>query len=316
MESVQSCLFPLAAEPPLAALDRRASASTWTPAPRSFSEGETSPRKTRARNFCPTPSGRMSRRARFRSMFTPGCRACAYKTASGRAKWPNRDPLEEVGGANLYVFIRNDGINDYDLVGLVSIRDIASSAYNQLNSAWSSAGDAAAQEIVGWFKAFDSQAKLRVNFQVQKRYQVGASGAVKFYVGGNLRVVSDGCCVTVAGGGFANGSIRLGPPVGWSIAGGITGNLNGKYTYCWTDGTRDLTGVFDLSANAGARFGFDVLVGEVFGEVGVYGRYRKDLKTWENSTAVGVYGRAVFRYGSTVREYRVTYGTGEGGEGF
>ena len=30
-------------------------------------------------------------------MFTPGSQACAYKTASGLGKWPNRDPLGEVG---------------------------------------------------------------------------------------------------------------------------------------------------------------------------------------------------------------------------
>ncbi|MFN3706615.1 MAG: hypothetical protein ACK4WM_11560, partial [Thermoflexales bacterium] len=81
---------------------------------------------------CPTPSGRMSRRARFRSMFTPGCRACAYKTASGRAKWPNRDPLGEPGfeaarrgraklvgdEPNLYAFVGNDPIDRTDYLGL------------------------------------------------------------------------------------------------------------------------------------------------------------------------------------------------------
>jgi hypothetical protein len=30
-------------------------------------------------------------------MFTPGLRACAYKSASGLGKWPNRDPIGEAG---------------------------------------------------------------------------------------------------------------------------------------------------------------------------------------------------------------------------
>ena len=30
-------------------------------------------------------------------MFTPGLRACAYKSASGRGNWPNKDPLGEFG---------------------------------------------------------------------------------------------------------------------------------------------------------------------------------------------------------------------------
>jgi hypothetical protein len=41
--------------------------------------------------------GQTSGRGRCRSMFTPGSRACAYKTASGRRKWLNRDPLGEPG---------------------------------------------------------------------------------------------------------------------------------------------------------------------------------------------------------------------------
>ncbi len=74
----------------------------------------TSPSKTRARNFCARPSGRLSRRRRVRSMFTPGSRACGYRTASGRAKWPNRDPIEEGGGYNLYGFVGNNPISELD----------------------------------------------------------------------------------------------------------------------------------------------------------------------------------------------------------
>lgn len=52
-------------------------------------------------------------------MFTPGSRACAYKTASGRAEWPNRDPIGEKGGINLYGYVGNDPIGRFDLLGLV-----------------------------------------------------------------------------------------------------------------------------------------------------------------------------------------------------
>jgi len=61
----------------------------------------------------------LSQRRRFRSMFTPGWRACAYRTASGRAKWPNRDPIGEVGGNNLYNFVGNDPIRRIDSLGLL-----------------------------------------------------------------------------------------------------------------------------------------------------------------------------------------------------
>ncbi len=75
--------------------------------------------KTRVGVFSGTPSGRLSRRGRGRSMFTPGLRACAYKSASGLGKWPNRDPLGEEGGPNLYAFLGNRPLRNVDVLGLV-----------------------------------------------------------------------------------------------------------------------------------------------------------------------------------------------------
>jgi len=77
----------------------------------------TSSPKTRVGGFRRRPSGRLSRRARSRSMFTPGSRTCAYKTASGLGKWPNRDPMDEEGGLNLYAFVGNNPLNLIDTDG-------------------------------------------------------------------------------------------------------------------------------------------------------------------------------------------------------
>ena len=41
-----------------------------------------------------------------------------YETASGRSNWPNRDPIEEIGGLNVYTMIGNDAVNHWDLLGL------------------------------------------------------------------------------------------------------------------------------------------------------------------------------------------------------
>lgn len=38
-----------------------------------------------------------------------------YDPVTGR--WPSRDPIEEEGGLNLYGFVSNDGVNDWDLLG-------------------------------------------------------------------------------------------------------------------------------------------------------------------------------------------------------
>jgi len=118
----QSCFPLLAAEPLPAARERVALAPPWT----------TSPLKTRVGVSRRRASGRLSRRRRVRSMFTPGSRACGYRTASGRAKWPNRDPIAERGFqlltrnvtldqkdvANLYSYVRNDPAARLDYLGL------------------------------------------------------------------------------------------------------------------------------------------------------------------------------------------------------
>ena len=79
--------------------------------------------KTRVRGFSGCPSGRLSRRGGARAINTPGSRACAYKTASGRHEWPNRDPIGEEGGNNLYMFVDNAPTDEMDDYGFGSTND-------------------------------------------------------------------------------------------------------------------------------------------------------------------------------------------------
>ena len=128
---VQSCQSRF----PLLAADRPSAAAALLPAPRrvrrslggggSFSEGETSSSKTRARKFCPPPSGRPSRRQRFCSMFTPVSQDCGYRIPPGLGKWPSRDPLEEYGGVALTTLNRNDPVNKVDSLGLLTRQEVA-----------------------------------------------------------------------------------------------------------------------------------------------------------------------------------------------
>jgi RHS repeat-associated protein len=37
--------------------------------------------------------------------------------------WPSRDPIEEEGGVNLYGFVGNSGVNDFDLLGSIPKKD-------------------------------------------------------------------------------------------------------------------------------------------------------------------------------------------------
>jgi uncharacterized protein RhaS with RHS repeats len=78
----------------------------------------TSPSKTRVGGFSRRPSGRLSRRSCLRPIPTPGCRAYGYKTAAGRLQWPNRDPIGEKGGINLYQYARNNAVTQIDPFGL------------------------------------------------------------------------------------------------------------------------------------------------------------------------------------------------------
>ncbi len=47
--------------------------------------------------------------------------ASGEKSVSGRSEWLSRDPLGEAGGINLYGFVNNDPINNYDYLGLATI---------------------------------------------------------------------------------------------------------------------------------------------------------------------------------------------------
>jgi len=39
-----------------------------------------------------------------------------YDPVTGR--WPSRDPIGEEGGVNLYAFVGNDGVNEWDFLGM------------------------------------------------------------------------------------------------------------------------------------------------------------------------------------------------------
>ena len=46
------------------------------------------------------------------------CHAVSYETASGHTNFLNRDPMNEHGGINLYAFVANNPVNDFDFLGL------------------------------------------------------------------------------------------------------------------------------------------------------------------------------------------------------
>jgi len=58
-----------------------------------------------------------------------------YDPVTGR--WPSRDPIGEDGGANLYGFVENDGVDKWDYLGLdtgsCSLSEIKKRKYSSVN---------------------------------------------------------------------------------------------------------------------------------------------------------------------------------------
>ena len=76
-----------------------------------------------AGRYCRNPLG-----IRARRRFPPPARSMGVRVYGYRdydpvtGRWPNRDPIEEEGGTNLYAFAGNDGITQWDYLGLASLR--------------------------------------------------------------------------------------------------------------------------------------------------------------------------------------------------
>ena len=101
-------------------------------------------RKNRVRNSCHNPSGRLSSRRHFRSVFTPRFRCYTYQPVSGRSGWPSRDPIVEssfrlsysallppqeqlaflhrLPDGNEYIFVGNRPVYSVDSLGLTKWR--------------------------------------------------------------------------------------------------------------------------------------------------------------------------------------------------
>jgi RHS repeat-associated protein len=80
----------------------------------------TSSPKTRVGVFWSKPPGRHRDCRSQVADRAPSYSACGYESVSGRGFWPNRDPIQEQGGKNLYGFVGNNPLNAIDPLGLLA----------------------------------------------------------------------------------------------------------------------------------------------------------------------------------------------------
>jgi hypothetical protein len=73
--------------------------------------------KTHARDFFLVLVGSTPAHPHSTQCFRPQNPSKTTKRTPGLPVWPNRDPIEERGGINLYGFVRNDGVNQWDYLG-------------------------------------------------------------------------------------------------------------------------------------------------------------------------------------------------------
>ena len=130
----------------------------------------------------------------------------SYETASGPTNFLNRDPIEEQGGVNLYVFVVNDPLNRIDILGLKDCYEVSFSVSFRIES----------KDVrLGWFGKAGVAGRVNIEVKGQvceeccdgektETYTIGAkaSGDATLFASGGIdkKVEYDGFNIDVLAG--------------------------------------------------------------------------------------------------------------------
>jgi len=170
-----------------------------------------------------TASGQASAAASQTVENAMGCGGCGYGIASGQANWPNRDPIQEAGGLNLYGYVGNNPVILVDPYGL--------SFWGRVGNGFTGAATGAGSGALTGAGVGAGIGALGAGVGAGPGAVAGAgAGAIAGAIGGFVAgVLSDPCFKPgkAAGTGAINGALagltggagEVGG-VGWGIAGG------------------------------------------------------------------------------------------------
>lgn len=160
-----------------------------------------------------------------------------YDPETGR--WPSRDPIEEEGGLNLYGFVENNGVNEWDYLGQVGLPpgwhglgtdyDPKANPFDNSDGSWDCTMKCLAKHVLGI--TVESTVIVAGQPLLKKRFILPGSSSGTSIIGkmsdailGDLKLprrlpsITGGCCPRIA---YTKSASRFAtrwiPFVGWAM---------------------------------------------------------------------------------------------------
>jgi RHS repeat-associated protein len=250
-----------------------------------------------------------------------------YDPETGR--WPSRDPIGEMGGYNLYGFGYNSPTNGYDFLGNSwaeqEILRLLASPFDALGKeierGLQGASDAMMQVLEDEFEKYKPAAKQNFTKTYRLRKDIVNNDLVTIWVGGQVSLTADGCCVTVSGAPAASLTLKSPRFLGvFQVVGGLSGNVSTSWKYCHEPDTSEWEklhlGINGKIGLRGSLPGAGSIPGlkSAFAEGGAFAKLDVDLlKGWSSRTySAGWYAEASLRVDVGFFDFEQVWGTSSG----